>query len=196
MSEASHIDWSSVRRRLEENQHSLETALVRSTAEVDSILARRAEVLARRPATLAQEASLRTLLLVEVGAKVAGLEVSWVQEVVNLAEAHSPIPEAHPSLLGVINVHNQIVNLISPWPLLNEAAPGSASAAFPKAVLLRHPHLAVAIACTQVLHLVELPESAWQSDRHFFHHPDQPPAVLLDISGLLASLERQEQKPL
>lgn len=196
MSEASNIDWSAVRRKLEESQHSLESALTRSPAEADGILARRAEILARRPAPAAQATSLRTLLLVEVGTKVAGLEVSWVQEVVNLAEAHSPIPEAYPSLLGVINVHNQIVNLISPWPLLNETAPGSTAAAFPKAVLLRHPHLAVAIACTQVLHLVELPDSAWQSDRHFFHRSDQPPGVLLDVAGLLASLEKQEQKPL
>ncbi|MGV3662385.1 MAG: chemotaxis protein CheW [Prosthecobacter sp.] len=199
MSEKHEIDWPAVHRQLEHGTQLLETAFTPPPEQVRRVLAERAEALARRQnrTTAAAEAATaqtarRSVLLVEVGSHIAGIEIHWVREVLHLPQGHAPVPDAHALLLGVVNVHSQIVNLVSPWPLLNEAAPSAAGtpAAFPQAVLLRHPHLNVAIGCTAVRSLVELPPEAWQDERLFLPGDDQRPAVLMDVAALLGPWEK------
>ncbi len=195
MSEEHDIDWPAVHRRLEHGTQLLETVFSPPPEQVTHILAERAGVLARRQdrakAAPAAPSGHRSVLLVEVGSHVAGIETQWVREVLNLPHGHAPVPDAHELLLGVVNVHSQIVNLLSPWPLLNEAAP--AAMAFPHAVLLRHAHLSVAIGCTAVLSLEELPSEAWRDERLFLHGSEQLPAVLIDVAALLGPWEKAAQ---
>ncbi len=196
MTDLAAIDWPAVHQKLEHGTQLLEEAFHPPQERVSHMLAQRAEVLASRPqaaAALAQ--ARRTLLLLEIGSHVAGVEVHWVREVVSLTRGHAPVPDADERLLGVINVHNHIVNLVNPWPLLNEPVPASTgSSNFGMAVLLRHSQLSVAIACSQVLTLVDLPEQAWQGDNIFLFGADQRPGVLLDVPALLLPWEQQAQK--
>lgn len=190
MSEKQKIDWQAVHRTLDESSHLLKTAFEPTPEVVDRTLAARAEHLARRQAITALQTTGRTVLLLAVGESVAGIEIHWIQEVVNLGQSPTPVPDAHELLLGVVNVHNQLVTLVNPQPLLNEAA-AAVSGEISQAVLLRHPQLKVAIGCTQVLDLVEVQDEAWQSDRLFFFNAEQTPGVLLDVRSLLQSWEKQ-----
>jgi chemotaxis signal transduction protein len=190
MSKNQKTDWQAVRRKLDENAHLLQSAFDPSREVIDDILAARAQHLARRQGQGAEYTARRTVLLIEVGGSTAGIEIQWIQEVVNLAQNFTPVPDADEVLLGVVNVHNQLVNLINPGPLLNEELPAG-SGAFSQAVMLRHPQLRVAIGCSQVVDLVDLAEDAWQSERLFFFHPDRSPGVLLDIHALLQRWEKQ-----
>jgi len=190
MSDPRKIDWQAVHQPLDESSLLLKSAFEPTPEVVARTLADRADLLARREKLTASQSALRTVLLLEAGGHMAGIEIKWIQEVVNLTQSYTPVPDAHELLLGVVNVHNQLVNLVNPEPLLNEGSAAVASE-FSQAVLLRHPQLKVAIGCTQVLDLVELPEEAWQSDRLFFFSPEQCPVVLLDIRALLQSWEKQ-----
>ena len=191
MSEKQKIDWQAVHRKLDESSHLLKTAFEPTPEEVDRTLAARAEQLARRQATAGGQTTGRTVLLLAVGENVAGIEIHWIQEVVNLGQSPTLVPDAHELLLGVVNVHNQLVTLVNPEPLLNESAAAATAGEISQAVLLRHPQLKVAIGCAQVLDLVELPDAAWQSDRLFFFNAEQTPGVLLDVRSLLQSWEKQ-----
>ena len=192
MNAARNIDWTAVHQQLGDSIRLLEGSFAPEPEQVERILAERADALLRRHAKgEAAHVGQRSLLLLEVGSHVAGIEVQWVREVVNLAHGQVSVPDADPLVLGVVNVHNQIVNLVNPWPLLNEASPTAAS--FPRAVLLRHPHLAVAIGCSQVLDLVSLPESAWRDDRLFVYRAESRTGVLLDIQNLLSRWEKESQ---
>ncbi len=197
MSEKQAIHWPAVHQRLEHGVQLMQAAFTPPPEVVDLILTERAEALARRQDrtidTTAQGAR-RSVLLVEVGSHIAGIEIPWVREVLNLGQGHAPVPDAHDLLLGVVNVHSQIVNLISPWPLLNESAPSAGEVAFPHAVLLRHAHLSVAIGCTAVLNIAELPPEAWQDERLFLHGSEQRPAVLIDVAALLGAWEKDSQQ--
>jgi hypothetical protein len=156
MSKNQKTDWQAVRRKLDENAHLLQSAFDPSREVIDDILAARAQHLARRQGQGAEYTARRTVLLIEVGGSTAGIEIQWIQEVVNLAQNFTPVPDADEVLLGVVNVHNQLVNLINPGPLLNEELPAG-SGAFSQAVMLRHPQLRVAIGCSQVRASVFLP---------------------------------------
>lgn len=199
MSEKYQIDWPAVHQQLEHGTQLLETAFTPPPEQVQRILTERAEVLARRldraTAAASAQSARRSVLLVEVGSHIAGIEIHWLREVLKLPHGHVPVPDAHDLLLGVVNVHSQIVNLVSPWPLLNESAPPASdgASAFPHAVLLRHAHLSVAIGCTAVRSLVELPPEAWQDERLFLHGNEQRPAVLIDVAALLREWEKQTQ---
>lgn len=199
MSEKHPIDWPAVHRRLDRGAELLLGAFTPPPEQVKRILSERADALAGRQdgtSTTTVQGTRRSVLLVEVGSHIAGIEVHWVREVLNLSRGHAPVPDAADLLLGVVNVHSQIVNLVTPWPLINEPAPAAAdaSAAFPHAVLLRHPHLSVAIGCTAVRSLVELPPEAWQDERLFIHGSEQRPAVLIDVAALLGPWERESQQ--
>lgn len=193
MSEKSEIDWPAVHQGLEHGIQLLESAFTPPPEEARRILAERAGALARRQVHDNTAQNRRSVLLVEVGSHVAGIEIHGVREVLNLPRGHAPVPDAHDLLLGVVNVQSQIVNLVNPWPLLRESAPAGGAAAFPHAVLLRHAHLSVAIGCTAVLSIVELPPEAWQDERLFLHGSAQRPAVLVDVAALLSSWEKEAQ---
>lgn len=193
MSEKQDIDWQAVHQQLATGGQLLETAFEPSPETVDKILAQRAEQLAQRQhATKVAQSSHRTVLLLEVGTYTAGIEIQWIQEVVNLERKHAPVPDAHELLLGVINVHNQLACLVNPWLLMNEKS-HEPQLTFPQAVFLRHANLRVAIGCTRTLNLVELAEESWQSDRLFLYGEERKPGVLLDIRHLMKSLENQQQ---
>lgn len=198
MSEKHAIDWPAVHQRLEHGTQLLKEAFNPPPEQVQRILTERAEVMARRldrtTAAASAQSARRKVLLVEVGSHIAGIEIHWVREVLNLPRGHAPVPDAHDLLLGVVNVHSQIVNLVSPWPLLNESMPPASAVAFPHAVLLRHAHLSVAIGCTAVLSMVDLPPEAWQDERLFLHGSEQRPAVLIDVAALLGPWEKESQQ--
>lgn len=194
MSDTPSIRWQTVYKQLEESGRQLDAVFAPDPELINRTLARRAESLSQRTERQVKDETLRHLLLVRVGDYTAGIEVQWIQEVMGLSQEYAPVPDAHELLLGVINVHNQIVNLVNPWALMNETAPATAST-FPHAVLLRHAHLRIAIGCSEVINLVELPPSAWQSDRLFLYQADESPAVLLDIHALLATWEKQSSSP-
>lgn len=189
MTDSRSIDWPAVHRKLETSQQRLEQAFAPLPETVEHTLEARARALAARldrsgGAAGTPENEQKTLLLLEVGDHLAGIELHWLQEVLPLPHAPVPVPEAHDLLLGVFNAHNQFINLINPWPLLQQQPPGGA-VTFPQAILLRHPRLRLALGCTRVLDLLPLPEAAWQSERHFLSPADGTPGVLLDAGALL-----------
>lgn len=186
MTESRSIHWPAVHQKLAASQLLLEQAFAPLPETVEKALAARAASLALRRSHTdsAHGAGERHVLLLEVGDHLAGIELHWLQEVLTLQYPPVPVPEAHELLLGVFNAHNQFINLVNPWPLLHQQPPGAA-ATFPQAVLLRHPRLRVAVGCTRVLDLLPLPETAWQSERHFLSPVNGAPGVLLDAGALL-----------
>ena len=123
MTDSRSIDWPAVHRKLETSQQRLEQAFAPLPETVEHTLEARARALAARldrsgGAAGTPENEQKTLLLLEVGDHLAGIELHWLQEVLPLPHAPVPVPEAHDLLLGVFNAHNQFINLITPWPLL------------------------------------------------------------------------------
>lgn len=193
MSDSRHIDWPSVHQRVQAAGELLNEAFNPSEEAVLRILAKRAQKAAMPADDPGAKSHERTLLLVRTGGYVGGISMGWVREVVPLAHGYARVPEADARLLGVINVHNQLVNLISPWPLINETPPAEHPASFPYAVLLRHPQLKLAVGCDRAFRLASVPEDAWQSERLFIHETGKAPGVLMDIPGLVKAWEHHEE---
>lgn len=105
------IDWSLVYRRLEDCRTALERGVAVTPAERKNILRTRAQALARESQEV--EAARDEINVVEflLAYETYGVESLYVREVYPLKEFTS-LPCTPPFVLGIINIHGQILSVI------------------------------------------------------------------------------------
>jgi len=109
--QATAVDWSEVHRRLETAQTALEQGWALSAAEKKKILRERALTIAqvREEEPAAGEAI--EIVEFQLSSERYGVESSYVREAYALKEL-TPLPCTPSFLLGVVNVHGQIISII------------------------------------------------------------------------------------
>jgi chemotaxis signal transduction protein len=101
------IDWKAVHCRLERDRAALESALDPPPERVREIFRRRAEKLARLPASPAPDSAARGLLVFRLGAERWAVEIDGVAEVVADPRL-APLPGAPPQVAGAVQVRGEI----------------------------------------------------------------------------------------
>lgn len=109
--ESSETVWSKARRRLEEARAALEKGFQPDADEKLAILEDRARALSWR--TEREDGDDEQLVTVEflLGHETYAIESAWIREVHPLRDL-TPIPCTPPFVLGVINVHGQILSVL------------------------------------------------------------------------------------
>ncbi|HSJ01056.1 MAG TPA: chemotaxis protein CheW [Verrucomicrobium sp.] len=151
---------------------------------LEKILLRRAAALADRKSHIDAPADVLEVLLLQVGPHLLGLPAADVRQIFSFPR-WAPVPEAHPALLGVISVQNDLICLISPYPYLKETS-GPVDH-FSKAVLLIHPVLRVALGCDEVLGFAKLTPDQIKENRVF--ESGGRPGILLDANQVLEAFQ-------
>ncbi len=105
------VDWSEVHRRLETAQAALERGWALSTAEKKKILRERALTVAQVREEEAVAGEVIEIVEFLLSSERYGVESSYVREVYSLKEL-TPLPCTPSFLLGVVNVHGQIISII------------------------------------------------------------------------------------
>jgi purine-binding chemotaxis protein CheW len=105
------VDWSPVYRRLETSRTAIERGVTPTPEERKDILRARAQALAREPREA--EAARDEIEIVEflLAYETYGVESLYVREVYPLKE-FTPLPCTPPFVLGIINIHGQILSVI------------------------------------------------------------------------------------
>jgi chemotaxis signal transduction protein len=129
--------------------------------DLERVLAERAAKLATRRGRHTAPVETRALLLLKVGEQLIAFPAREVAEVARL-DTFAPVPHAAPYLLGVVNIQNELHSLLSLEKLVGTAGTGDAPPA--RAVVLRHPELRLALACTEVPGVEEIPLTRIQPD--------------------------------
>ena len=110
-SQTTTVDWSEVHRRLETAQAALERGEVLSTAEKKKILRERALTIAQVREEEPAASEIIEIVEFQLSSERYGVESSYVREVYSLKEL-TPLPCTPSFLLGVVNVHGQIISVI------------------------------------------------------------------------------------
>ena len=105
------VDWDEVHRRLEAAQSTLERGLTQSAEEKKKILRERALTTAHVREEEAAAGESIDIVEFALSHERYGVESSYVREVYPLREL-TPIPCTPPFLIGVVNVHGQIISII------------------------------------------------------------------------------------
>lgn len=109
--QATPIDWSELHRHLEADQVNLGRDLAPTPEAKKRILKARAQALAREPEEKAATGENLEVVEFLLAHERYGIESSYVQEVYLLKEV-TPLPGTPPFVLGIINVHGQILSVI------------------------------------------------------------------------------------
>lgn len=109
--QATSIDWSAVHRRLQSVNAAIERAVTPSDDERNSILKKRATILAREARN--NEADEQYLEIVEflLAQERYGIETRHIREVYPLKEL-TPLPSTPSFVLGVVNARGRIVPVV------------------------------------------------------------------------------------
>jgi purine-binding chemotaxis protein CheW len=186
---ATEVDWSDVRRRLAGAAIREIDALTAEQAE--AVLARRARALAATAEPVVDRSAGIDVVVVRIADERYAVAAAWVWRVVGTADI-APVPGAPPILLGVMNLHGEVLPVFDPRRLLGLAphAPGEAA---PVVVLGRDSaELGLAVdAADQVLRLATdqlhaPPDSLAPERRELLHGMTQDGVIVLDGPKLLA----------
>jgi len=101
------------------------------------------------PAELFEEGEQEELMLILVGGEQFLVRVKEVGEILRPREL-TPVPMAPDHLLGVANLHGQIVCVIEPGKVMHLAEPPQADTERTRYLVLRHPRMHVAIRIDEV----------------------------------------------
>ncbi len=105
------VDWSEVHRRLETAQAALERGWTLSTTEKRKILRERALIIAQVREEEPAAGEIMEIVEFQLSSERYGIESSYVREAYALKEL-TPLPCTPSFLLGVVNVHGQIISVI------------------------------------------------------------------------------------
>jgi len=105
------VDWSEAYRRLEAAQSASERGLTPSAEEKKKILRERALTTARVPEEVSAAGEVIDIVEFALSYERYGVESSCVREVLPLKDL-TPLPGTPPFLIGVVNVHGQIISVI------------------------------------------------------------------------------------
>src|SRR3954471_7430010 len=105
------IDWEAVRRRVRASQEALERALEALPERIEEVYRERAAALAGRGRQDDSSSAVLRILAFTVGPERYGLELGDVVELLPFAR-WTPVPGGPPQLLGVMNVHGEILAIV------------------------------------------------------------------------------------
>jgi len=106
-----HIDWSSVRARLEQAAAATEEALNPSAKRAKEIMDNRARALAQVPAPARPADAYLDVVLFGLGKERYAIETRLVREVARLSD-FTPIPGTPDFVLGITNLRGAVVAII------------------------------------------------------------------------------------
>ena len=186
---AAEIDWVAVRRRLAGATTGDLAALTAEQAE--AVLAQRARALAVVTEPSVDRSAGIDAVVVRIAGERYAIAAAWVWRVVGTAEV-AAVPGAPPSLLGVMNLHGEVLPVFDPRRLLGLAAhaPGEAGRIVVLGGAAAELGLAVDAAddfARLVIDQLHAPPDSLASDRRELLHGVTPDGVIvLDGARLLA----------
>jgi purine-binding chemotaxis protein CheW len=141
------IDWSEVHRRLDMARMALEHDVIYSSEDRESILKARALELAREQET---DVSRESIEIVEfrLASEIYGIETAFVREVYPL-KSYTALPGTPVFVLGIINVHGQILSVIDLKKFFNLPEKGLGD--LNKVIILRDDHMEFGILADAIL---------------------------------------------
>ena len=101
---------------------------------------------------------MQELLMIRMGSQPFLIRLHDVMEIVRPVEL-TPVPMAPDHLLGLANVHGQIVCIIDPCAVLRLETGRQAMSARTRFVVLRHPHMHVGVWADEVASISRIPAS-------------------------------------
>lgn len=157
---AQRIDWAEIHRRMA----TAETAIARSGRatrdETLAILKARAKAVAREiEGSSRGEASLEVVCFL-LGQEKYGIESRYVREVCPLNDL-TPLPGAPSFVLGIVNVHGQVLSVIDIRQFFD--LPQGGVGDLDRLIVLQHGSMEFALFCNAILGVVEVPTSELQS---------------------------------
>lgn len=105
-----NIDWTTIRRRLEQADAALARKVSPTAEEKKRVLRARAQALAREPRAESAQEQLEVIEFLLASERYA-VEASWVREVCPLREL-TPLPGTPAFVAGIINVRGQILSVV------------------------------------------------------------------------------------
>ena len=109
--QATSIDWSAVHRRLQSVNAAIERAVTPSDDERNSILKKRATILAREARNTGAGEEYIEIVEFLLAHERYGIETQHIREVCPLKEL-TPLPSTPPFVLGVVNARGRIVPVV------------------------------------------------------------------------------------
>jgi purine-binding chemotaxis protein CheW len=105
------IDWSEIHNRLEATRQALLYGTALTVEEKHTILKGRARLLAQVPQQVAAAQEFLEIVEFRLAAETYGLESAFIREVYPLKD-FTPLPGVPSFVLGIVNVHGQILSII------------------------------------------------------------------------------------
>ena len=157
---AQRIDWAEIHQRMA----AAEAAIARNGRathdETLAILKARAKALARKiEGSSREEASLEVVCFL-LGQEKYGIESRYVREVCPLNDL-TPLPGAPSFVLGIVNVHGQVLSVIDIREFFDLPQRGVGD--LDRLIVLQHGSMEFALFCNAILGVVEVPTSELQS---------------------------------
>ena len=109
--QGSSVDWSAVHRRLQSVSAAIERAVTPSVDERNSILKKRATILAREARNTGAGEEYIEIVEFLLAQERYGIETRHIREVYPLKEL-TPLPSTPPFVLGVVNARGRIVPVV------------------------------------------------------------------------------------
>lgn len=104
------------------------------------------------------EVPMEDILLIRMGEQVFLIRAHDVSEIVRPIEL-TPVPMAPDHLLGLANIHGQIVCIIDPCSVLHLSSDRHPLSAHTRYLILRHPRMHVGIWVEEVASIFRIPAS-------------------------------------
>ena len=110
--QATQIDWTAVRRKLQQNQQALARTISMDPERVEALFRERAQKLMERHLDREPDVAAETVLVFAEGREKYAIDVTTVAEVLPFLSA-TPLPEASPEVLGLVNLRGEFLTVIN-----------------------------------------------------------------------------------
>jgi purine-binding chemotaxis protein CheW len=146
--EGQRIDWSEIHHRLERARQALAQGAALSPQESRAILRARARALAREPEQAATAQEVLAIIVFSLASETYGIDSTFVREVYPL-KGLTPLPGVPPFVLGIVNVHGQILSVVGLKKFFD--LPENGLAQLNKLIILRDEQMELGILADDVL---------------------------------------------
>jgi purine-binding chemotaxis protein CheW len=157
---AQRIDWAEIHQRMAAAEAAIARNEHATHDETLVILKARAKALARKiEGSSRGEASLEVVCFL-LGQEKYGIESRYVREVCPLNDL-TPLPGTPSFVLGIVNVHGQVLSVIDIRQFFD--LPQGGVGDLDRLIVLQHDSMEFALFCNAILGVVEVPTSELQS---------------------------------
>lgn len=185
------IDWSTIHRRLDAARTALTGGMIPTPEAQHTLLRSRAQALARQPPGAATSGDTLDVVQFYLASETYGVEVSHVREVAPL-QTFTPLPCTPPFVLGIINLHGQLLSVIDLKPLF--ALPARGLTDRQTVIVLQAARTAVGLLADVILGVRSIPLESLQTSpptltgrrAAYLKGVTHEALVLLDTAKLLA----------